>query len=203
MQWMFPCTQNWKDDVCARCLVQSEAAFWWLLSISHVPIQAATASEGLQQAHWHTANEREQGFFLFFFINIRGSKFNYGIFMHTWFQLSLLHCSSHLPQPACTVCPQSSSVLLSVFLLRVFGNSHFPSFKPLFLFSWSPFWFPDLHPPSVYHSSLPINLDKHLSCLDFLASVNRTAISMSEPVSLWCDLESSSGYIDGRVLDAD
>ena len=62
--------------------------------------------------------------------------------------------------------------------------------------------FPDLHPPSIYHSSLPINLDRQLSWFDFLIPVNTEKINMNEPVSLWCDLE-SSGYVDGMILDAD
>lgn len=76
------------------------------------------------------------------------------------------------PAPACTVCSQYASVLLSVLLSPVFYDSHSQSCKPLFPFSWSPSWFPDLHPPSIYHSSLPINLNRLLSWFDFLISVN-------------------------------
>lgn len=65
---------------------------------------------------------------------------------------------SHLPQPACTVCPQYSKTPL----LWVPTYSHLS--RSLFVFSWSPFWFPDLHPPSRYHSLLPINLSRQKSC---------------------------------------
>lgn len=74
--------------------------------ISHVPVQATKVSEGLQLAHWHIASEREQGSFLSF-INIWGSKFNYGFFMHAFFQLSLLPLLSHLPHLLAQCVPSS------------------------------------------------------------------------------------------------
>lgn len=107
MQWVFPYPQNWEDVVFPGCLTQSQASFWWLLSVSHVPVQATKVSEGLQLVHWHIASEREQGSFLSF-INIWGSKFNDGFFMHASFQLSLLPFSSRV----------SRTCLHSVFPVR-------------------------------------------------------------------------------------